>query len=241
MSDLRDRLHALDGVEPPEQWSEIEGRRPGLPVRVDRGVGTRLSAAVVALAVAAAGTYFAVDRLSPDGVQPPAGSIAPIAPGAFDGWTVNVTLEHSASGPLRIDVGPIRAAEPNEARPWLQHAVVLRNTGDVPLHFDDTRSTALLGRPEPELFVADQGCGYGDPGAGRPLEWDVCLLYLDTFTLGPQQVERRDVTLWKDLRGLAPLRPGKYVFEKVYRFRVGQAEERHEVRVRLVYTIERAG
>jgi hypothetical protein len=392
MSDVRDRLQKLDAVEPPEQWADIAARRPGAPVRIERGAGGRLGAAILALAVAAAGTLLAVDRLSPDppsfasldtstwtsidlptlgvrvaypppwhvqtvdesvghlgmmgavfanvehtfrhpdlgpnrhtsawdlsglppgsvvlsleshtggpmvrpehleGSEPPlslddsqrgagygagpgwqhrwlpfvvgdrgngvhalfgpaaserdreiarliVASITPLTDGSFDGWTIEVEAEHGRSGPLEIVVGPVVAAPANDARPWIRHAVVLRNTSDEPLRFDDTRIGKLLGLPGPELYAADQGCGYADLGDGRPLEWGVCLSYLDAFTIPPHGVERREITLWKDLRGLTPLAPGEYVFRKVLRYRQGSIALPYVVRLRLVYTIRRA-
>jgi hypothetical protein len=169
-------------------------------------------------------------------------SIEPVEPvEPFDGWLVDVADDYSpAGGPLVIEVGRIRDVPENDAHPWIQHTVVLRNIGDVPLHFDDTRMGKLLGRPGPELFAGDEGCGYADPGAGRPLEWGVCLGYLDAFTILPYGIERRTVTLWKDLRSLEPLHPGRYVFDKVYRFRIGDSGGQREVEVSLTYRIRRA-
>jgi hypothetical protein len=391
MSDLQERLRALDHVQAPEQWAEIEGRRPGMPVSLSRGIGGRFAAAAVALVVAAAGTFLAIDRLSPDpggsigvvdtsawerlalpslglslryppewyvqpvaepvghitvqgavisnvdhtfrhpdlgpnhvtsewdltrlpdtavvisvethiggllvrpedleGREPPLSlsdarslttyrpgigwehrylpfvvgehgdlfhvwfgpetdeldreitasvveSIAPLVSESFDGWTVDVRVEQPSSTPLTIELSPIEPAEPNDANPWIQHDVILRNSGDVPLRFEDTRRTMLLGRPEPELFAADHGCGYGRVAGGR-IEWGACLAYLDTFTIPPGGIERRDVTLWKDLPGLAPLRAGEYVFEKTYRFRVGDVAAVRRVHVTFVYTVQR--
>jgi hypothetical protein len=389
MSEVRDRLRRLDDVPTPELWGAIEGRRPGAPIRLGPSTGGRVGAAIVAIAVAAAATLFAVDRLTPqrsavvsldtstwslhevrplrlefryppgwhlqtfneligtagfagalasneqhtfehpelgaevttawsmqdvpddavvisiervDAVAVPkapsdtplplalgdsrrltsyrpsrawthlwlpfvlggrgdsvrvwfgprstprdreiarliVASIAPLQRESFDGWTVDVTVQHSPSGALEIAVGSVHEAAQNDAHPWIQHDVILRNSGDIPLYFEDTRATELLGRPEPVLFAADRGCGHGDPGNGQPLEWDVCLAYLDAFTIPAHRAERREVTLFKDLRGLAPLGPGEYVFNKVYRYRIGDSKQLHEVRVRLVYAIERA-
>lgn len=396
MSDVRDRLRALDAISAPEQWPEIAGRHPGSAARLDRSAVGRLATTLVAISLAAAGTLLAVDRLSPRESQsepfldvstwathevpaldlafryPPDWSVQPfeerlghagfvgavvsnvdqrvrhpdLAPGAatsvwdlrglpddaivisiqrvstlfsgtsepntalplriddadpqtagakyvpdgwekrwlpfiiegghntlqiaigpdlssrdrevarlivasiepleplepasFDGWRVEVSVEHSASGPLEIEVRPVHDGPDNDAMPWIQHTLVLRNTGNQPLSFDDTRVGKLLGRPDPELLAGDQGCGFADPGGGQPLHWGVCLGYLDAFTIPSGGVERREITLWKDLRGLAPLEPGEYVFEKVYRFRIGDSDAVSEVRLNLVYTIERA-
>jgi hypothetical protein len=66
MADLRERLAVLDDASAPDLWAEIEGRPPRLEHRIDASRGHRLSAAVVALAVAVGGTIFAVSTLTPD-------------------------------------------------------------------------------------------------------------------------------------------------------------------------------
>lgn len=167
-------------------------------------------------------------------------SIASIAPETFDGWLVDVDVVHSGSGPVEIEVGPVREAPENEAHPWIQHTVVLRNTGDVPLSFDDTRVGKVLGRPDPELYAADEGCGYAQVSEGSRPHWSVCLSYLDAFVIPPHGVERKIVTLFKGLPGLAPLHGGAYDFAKVYRFRIGDAGGEREVQVRLIYRIREA-
>jgi hypothetical protein len=392
MSDVHDRLRALDAVEAPEQWSEIEGRRPGSPVRVDHGPGGRVATVVVALAVATAGTFFAVDRFTPRRDEPVASldvdtwrtvdiatlgvsfryppqwhvqhfdelvgragftgavvsnvrdtfrhpdlgsnehtsawdlrglpsdsvvisiervtaiamktdeadsmlpllleeasvqnsrpryapegwerrwlpfvlggshdtlqigigpeatdhdrevarlivaSIAPLGPESFDGWTVDVRVDYDPTGQLEVEVGPIQAAAANDAKPWVQHELILRNTGDDPLHFDDTRTSKFIGLPHSELLAADQGCGYASSSPDTPIKAGACLSYLDEFSIPPHGTEERTVTLSKGLRGMAPLVEGRYVFEKIYRFAV-EGSEKTTVHVRLIYDVHRA-
>ena len=138
---------------------------------------------------------------------------------AHDGWTVEVSVEPFDLGPIRVSVGSIRRVRPNDSRAWVQHDLVFTNTGHRPVTFADSRSGALLGpRGNPLLLAADQGCGYA-PHDGR-IEL-ACLLYLDIPTVEPQGALTRTVTLWKDLRGMEPLKAGTYVFRKTLRFKAG--------------------
>jgi hypothetical protein len=166
-------------------------------------------------------------------------SIAPVADD-FDGWNVGVEVEHSNSGPLEIEVGPIQGAPANDAHPWVQHTVILRNTGSETLHFDDTRFSTFIGPPGHRLLAADQGCGYGSDLPGAPVQAGACLLYLDAFSIPPHGKVERTVTLYKDLPGMAQLTEGRYVFRKIYRFSVGASDQKTTVHVRLIYDVEKA-
>jgi hypothetical protein len=137
-------------------------------------------------------------------------------------------------------VGPARDAPANEARPWIQHDLVLTVTGDRPVTFADSRRGALLGpRGSIRLLVADEGCGYGL--LRRRIEL-ACLTYLDIPTVKPNRPLTRAVTLWKELPGMKPLEPGTYVFRKVLRFQLGRtppAEDGgHNATIRIVYRVD---
>jgi hypothetical protein len=166
-------------------------------------------------------------------------SIALVAPPTFDGWTIGVSVEHSPSGPLDIEVGPVHGVRRNDAAPWVQHSVILRNTGSETLHFDDTRFSTFLGSNR-ELLAADKGCGYGSESPGAPVEAGACLLYLDAFSIPPGGSVERPVTLYKDLPGMGPLTEGRYVFRKIYRFSVGASDQKTTVHVLLVYDVRPA-
>jgi hypothetical protein len=166
-------------------------------------------------------------------------SFAPITP-SFDGWAVSVEVDRSASGPLEIGVGPIHATKENDAHPWIQHEIILTNTGSETLHFDDTDASAFLGLPDPELIVADEGCGWGQASPTAPVEAGACRLSLDTFEIPPGGTVWKEITLFKELPGMAPLQEGQYTFEKVYRFRVGDSVTNSRVHVRLIYDVERS-
>jgi hypothetical protein len=166
-------------------------------------------------------------------------SITPIAT-AFDGWVVGVEVDPSTIGPLEISVGPIVAAEQNDARPWIQHSIVLHNTGSATLRFDDTEISSFLGLPEPELIAADEGCGYAQDSPTSRVMAGVCRLSLDSFAIPPYGTIRKTVTLFKGLTGMAPLTEGRYVFEKIYRFAVEGSDAKTTVEVRLVYDVRRA-
>jgi hypothetical protein len=152
---------------------------------------------------------------------------------------VGVEVDHSPSGPLEIGVGPNETAPENDAHPWIQHTIILTNTGSETLHFDDTRFSTFLGSDH-ELLAADHGCGYARNGPNAPVEAGACLTYLDAFAIPPGGTVKRDVTLYKDLPGMAPLTEGRYVFEKIYRFAVDGSTEKTTVHVRLIYDVEKA-
>jgi hypothetical protein len=158
----------------------------------------------------------------------------------FDGWTIEISLAPGTVGPLVLEVGPLRAAPSSDSRPWIQHDLEFHNRGDRPVRFEDTRTSVFLRRAgRNRLLVADEGCGYGKPGAVEP---GACLLYLDAFVVRPGSTARRTVTLFKELGGMAPLTPGIYVWEKVIRFRVGSP--RSPVRtavISLTYEVRAAG
>ena len=161
---------------------------------------------------------------------------------ARDGWIVEVSFESSDLGPITVSVGPIRRVRPNDSRAWLQHDLVFENTGSRPVTFADSRRGAMLGpRGNPLLLAADQGCGYA-PHDGR-IEL-ACLLYLDIPTVEPQGALTRTVTLWKDLRGMEPLKAGTYVFRKTLRFKAGHKPPAEgagrTATLRLVYRVDPA-
>jgi hypothetical protein len=167
-------------------------------------------------------------------------SIAPLMH-SLDGWNVGIGWGFSASGPLQIGVTGLWTTAPeNDAHPWIRHKIVLKNTGAETLHFDDTDVSTFLGLPEPELLAADEGCGWAQASPTAPVEAGACRLSLDTFEIPPGGTVKKEVTLFKDLPGMAPLQEGQYAFEKVYRFRVGDSETKTTVHLRLIYDVEKA-
>jgi len=164
---------------------------------------------------------------------------------AVGGWTIKVRVESWNAAPIFVSVEAIRAAATNDARPWVQHELVLENRSDRPVRFADTRTSAFVGPPaHARLLVADQGCGYARRTEESPIEAGVCASYLDAPTVEPDGSIRRTITLFKELPGMEPLARGTYVFEKVIRFRVGgelpTEETGRTAVVRLVYEIELA-
>jgi hypothetical protein len=144
-------------------------------------------------------------------------------PAPFDGWTVRISLQPDTAGPIVLEARRLRAAPESSARPWLQHDLVFHNRGNRPVTFKDTRTSLFVRRDgRPVLLVSDQGCGY--ERLAKRVRPGVCLLYLDAFTVRPGSTARRDVTLFKGLRGMDPLTAGTYVWNKVIKFRVGQAD-----------------
>jgi hypothetical protein len=156
---------------------------------------------------------------------------------AHDGWIVDVSVEPTDLGPLAVSVGPVRDGPESESRAWIQHDLVVTNTGTGPVTFADSRTGARLGR-HGSIFVADQGCGYG--GYGRRIEL-ACALYLDIPTVKPDRALVRTVTLWKELRGMHPLEAGTYVFRKELSFRIGRTPPGRDAgrkpEIRIVYHV----
>ena len=141
---------------------------------------------------------------------------------AIDGWQIKVSARPSIVSPIVLSVGPPRAAPQNDAHPWVQHELVLENSGNRLLQFADTDSSAFIGAPGTKrLLAADEGCGYSPQTATSPLEAGVCLASLDVFAIKPHARVSRTIALFKGLRGMEPLTPGTYTFKRVIRFRVG--------------------
>ncbi len=93
------------------------------------------------------------------GVAPAAGERGSAA--AAGGGVVRVTVSPAATGAIEITAGPVSPAPRNDARPWMRHQVVFRNTGGRPVTFAHPRRSAFLGDPRaPALLAADEGCGY---------------------------------------------------------------------------------
>jgi hypothetical protein len=69
-------------------------------------------------------------------------------------------------------------------------------------------------------------------------------MYLDIPTVGPHRALTRTVTLWKDLRGMEPLKAGTYVFRKTLRFKAGNKPPAEgagrTATLRLVYRVDLA-
>jgi hypothetical protein len=161
---------------------------------------------------------------------------------SFDGWTIRISLQPDTVGPIALDVGPIRPAQENAARPWIQHEIEFHNRGARPVRFRDTRvSLFLAGTARRVLLAADEGCGYEKP-RNKPVRAGACLLYLDAFAVRPGATVRRTITLFRDLRGMEPLLTGTYVWDKVIQFHVGKADAAvRTATIRLTYELSPAG
>jgi hypothetical protein len=144
---------------------------------------------------------------------------APEARFASERWTVGVSVEPTDVGPITVSVGLTRSAPKSEAGVWIRHDLVLENRGSRPITFADTELSTFLGQRV--LIAADQGCGYRYTGRS-PVEAGVCRASLDVFVVEPNSSVRRTISLFQDLRGMAPLASGTYVFEKPIRFGVGR-------------------
>jgi hypothetical protein len=172
----------------------------------------------------------------------PASASAELAIGsrsAEDGWAVMVSAKAVGLGPIDVSVGPFRPATGWGNR-WLEHDLVLTNTGDRPVTFADTWTVAVLGPPGRPMLIAeaDGRCGYR---AVRPLRV-ACILPLIFVGIRPGRSETRVATLWKGVRRMAPLEPGTYVFRQPLRYRLDRhvptAGEGRTGAIKLVYRVE---
>jgi hypothetical protein len=148
-----------------------------------------------------------------------AGELAAGSRSAEEGWIVTVSVKAIDLGPLDVSGGALRPAT-GWGRQWLEHDLVLTNTGNREISLADTWTAAILGPPGRPMLLAeaDGRCGYR---AVRPLR-AACILPLIFVDIRPGRSVTRVATLWKGLRRMAPLRPGTYVFRQPLRFRLGR-------------------
>jgi hypothetical protein len=172
----------------------------------------------------------------------PASAAAELAIGSRsggEGWIVTVSVKTVGLGPVEASVGLFTPAE-GWGRQWLEHDLVLTNTGNRQVTFADTWTAAMLGpRRHPVLLAeADGRCGYR---AVRPLR-AACVLPLIFVDIKPGRLQTRVATLWKGLRRMNPLRAGTYVFRQPLRFRFGRtppaAGTGRRGAIELVYRVE---
>lgn len=156
----------------------------------------------------------------------------------FDGWAIKVRIRPQRIGPLELAVGPLRAAPTNEAEPWVRHKVVFRNLGERPLRFVDTRTSKFLRLDgQPRLLAADEGCGYGIKSPGAAVDEGACDLYLDAFVVKPGAAVTREITLWKNLPGMAEVEEATYRFRKKILFKVGRGGSEYDRMIATSYLV----
>jgi hypothetical protein len=99
---------------------------------------------------------------------------------------------------------------------------MLRNTGDRPVTFADTRSSRFIGEGgHSRVLAADQGCGYALDGQEAGAKAGACLSYLDLLRVEPDASAKRSITLFKGLRGIDRLVASTYIFRRSVRFQFG--------------------
>jgi hypothetical protein len=172
----------------------------------------------------------------------PASASAELAIGsrsAGEGWMVAVSVTATGLGPVDVSLGPLRPAT-GWGNQWLHHDLVFTNDGDRVVTYADMWTADVLGPPGRPMLVgdADGRCGYR---AVKPLR-GACILPLIFVDISPGRSETRVVRLWKGLRRMAPLEPGRYVFRQPLRFKLGryppaEGEGRRGV-IKLVYRVE---
>ena len=181
----------------------------------------------------ASGPTLVADR---EEVSPTANSPRPR--GRFEEWSVRVSVAETRLGPLLVKIGSTERARATSARPWIHHDLRFSNTAQQPLWFGDTRTSKFLRRNGPRLLAADEGCGYSfDPNS--PVRPGACMAYLDVFAVRPDASVTREITLFKELAGMAHLQEGVYRFDRHVAFRVGRDGKRYRGTIALLYYVER--
>ncbi len=152
-------------------------------------------------------------------------------------WRVRVAVRPSRLGSIVVAAEDLHRARRTTSGPWVQHDLVLRNTGRRPVTFADTRRSTLIGEAgRNRLLVADHGCGYSQDEAGAPVTAGACLTYLDLLTVEPDAAGSRSITLFKGLAGMDGLVAGTYEFRRHLWFRSGRRPPKHGGR-RAVVTV----
>lgn len=151
----------------------------------------RLLAAAAVVAVLAAGTLVLVtDGDSDDAVTvagPDKDADTPVPSGA----AVSVVVKDL--GPLTVSTSGLMPS----ADGWLEHTVIVTNTGAEPTTFNLLPVGEVLG--DKELAVAAEGCRY-ENSSSNPL--DVLCEDWESVTIEPNGEHRFTVTLWRDLQGM---------------------------------------
>jgi hypothetical protein len=182
-----------------------------------RSLPTALAGALVILLMTACGPGADRDvAVPPDGAPPTGASQAALTAGS---WRIAVAVRPSRLGPIVFAARDLARLKPTSSVPWLQHDVVIRNTGDQLVTFADTRTSKFIGESgHHRLLVADEGCGYSLTHPQAPARAGACRSYLDLLRVKPHASAERTITLFKALPGMDRLVAGTYVFRQPIRF-----------------------
>jgi len=147
------------------------------------------------------------------------GSTTTTSPGSPGG--VSAFAEVVGMPEVEAEAGTLTLAPASVSHPWLTHSVELTNRGSVSVFVSQSQRSVMLGDP-PSLVVGTQYCGYTGDGAQRPIQAGACLaIGRRAREIEPGGTMRFQLTLWRDLAGLAPLGDGPYIFELPLDFRRG--------------------
>lgn len=129
---------------------------------------------------------------------------------------VDAAVECKGLGPLTVAVGTPKPAATGDGKAWIEHDLTLTNTSNTVVFVNDLRRGVFLGNPQ-ALLVGFGGCGYGYDDQGGVSA--ACTADYRPFQIRPQESHVLTLTLWKDLPGMAPLRPGQFVLEQPVQYR----------------------
>ena len=243
MSDPKELMKRLDQAAAPDIWADAMSRSAHRVPEPEHGRarnGSRIAAATFALVVSLAtitilvATFAPIGPGKPDVPGPPSGP----ALGSFDGWTVSVSIEPTQAESLSFSVGPARASS---GHGWVQHSFTVTNVGNRTLYPQDDRTSVFLGPPARSLIAADWRCGYGYASPTSPVSVGACDSSLIAYKLQPGKSLSRDITLYKDLRGMSPLTAGTYVFHQPFTYSIERTAGFKDLILLVTYTIAPAG
>jgi hypothetical protein len=170
---------------------------------------------------------------------------ARVAPKALTvgGWRVRVTVRPARVGPIAFAAKNLAPAERGNSHPWIEHDLVLRNTGGRAVTFADTRSSAFLGQGgESRVLAADEGCGWAQDSPKARATAGACRASLEPIGVKPHASAKRSITLFWGLPGMDKLAAGTYIFHRPVRFQLGDRPpgkgQGHSEVLRLEYKVE---
>ncbi len=156
-------------------------------------------------------------------------------------WRIRVTVKPSQLGQITATVKNLRRAKPTNSHPWIEHDLVLGNTGDQAITFANTRRSAFIGKQgHRQILVADEGCGYAQDSPKAPVTAGVCNASLPIpLTVNPHASAKVAISIFEGLPGMNPLVAGTYVFPQPMRFCPGAGGQAkcHWAVLRLVYEV----
>ena len=130
---------------------------------------------------------------------------------------IDVAVESRGLGPLTVAVGGPAAAPATGSNPCVQHDLTLTDQGDSAVFVNDFRQGRFLGDSQ-GLLIGVGGCGYATNGPDEAVT-PACTADYRPLQVRAHESHTLTVTIWKELPGMAPLQPGRFVLEQPLQYR----------------------